>query len=364
MACSEHPASSANADYTNTTDKNDRAITVRAFQNTSCDTQRWEDFISRPPDADADIFHSIRVRNIINATMPNCRCFYRMAFCGSPDNREQDLVGISPLVHVSHLLFSSRLVSPAFFVYGGLLSSSIVAQNKRLCDAENIAKALSVLYIENEGKGLPCGHWPVMPLTHVFFRKAIEEESQARFLNIPRKRPADVRKAIEGGLTFCVTENVQVFYDLYSKSMHKHGTPVHAKSWYERIMSGFGLDCRILVAQDRKNPIAALMAFFFRGIVYPYYMGSVVSAREMRGMDFLYWKLMEFSIECGGSGAYMYKKHWGFTPQPVYYQCFSEDAIHLASRHSFYQRWGSKLWKILPLAMTKRFGHLFARGIA
>jgi FemAB-related protein (PEP-CTERM system-associated) len=117
------------------------------------------------------------------------------------------------------------------------------------------------------------------------------------------------------------------------------------------------------------QPIASVLNFYFRDEVLPYYGGGRATARDLAANDFMYWEVMRRACERGyrlfdfgrskrGTGAYDFKKHWGFEPVPLAYQ------FRLASGQKIPElnplnpklRLFIALWKKLPLAVTVRLG--------
>jgi FemAB-related protein (PEP-CTERM system-associated) len=118
------------------------------------------------------------------------------------------------------------------------------------------------------------------------------------------------------------------------------------------------------------------MSYYFGDEVIPYYGGSIPLARGLMANDFMYWELMRRSCEAGirifdygrsreGTGSYRFKKHWGFTPEPLYYQ------YHLVRQSEMPDlspgnpkfRLAIAIWKRLPTALTRVIGPILARGL-
>ena len=70
------------------------------------------------------------------------------------------------------------------------------------------------------------------------------------------------------------------------------------------------------------------MNFYFRDEVLPYYGGGTAFARQRAGNDFMYWEVMRRAADRGcrlfdfgrsklGTGAFDFKKNWGFTPEQL-----------------------------------------------
>ena len=74
----------------------------------------------------------------------------------------------------------------------------------------------------------------------------------------------------------------------------------------------------------------------------------------------------DFGRSKTGSGAYDFKRNWGFEPEPLGYATWTapgaepRDADPTSSKHSA----KIDLWKRLPLPVANLIGPLIARGLA
>jgi len=120
--------------------------------------------------------------------------------------------------------------------------------------------------------------------------------------------------------------------------------------------------------------VAGVMSFYFRDEVLPYYGGSTGEARECAGNDFMYWELMrragesrlrvfDFGRSKRDSGPYRFKTHWGFEPEPLYYEYFLVRAGKMPDLSPANPRYGMaiEIWKRLPLVVTRWLGPPVAR---
>ncbi len=81
---------------------------------------------------------------------------------------------------------------------------------------------------------------------YVTFRKNIDPDEEKNMLAIPRKQRAMVRKGIKAGLHSTIDRDIERFYDAYSASVHRLGTPVFSKKYFRLLKEVFGEDCEIL----------------------------------------------------------------------------------------------------------------------
>jgi FemAB-related protein (PEP-CTERM system-associated) len=125
-------------------------------------------------------------------------------------------------------------------------------------------------------------------------------------------------------------------------------------------------------AQD----IAAVMSFYFRDQVLPYYGGSLPVARAVKGNDFMYWALMSRCAQEGirvfdygrskrGTGAFSFKKNWGFEPKPLFYEYFLVNDDRVPEVNPLNPRYARfiGLWKRLPLPLANAVGPWIARDL-
>jgi CelD/BcsL family acetyltransferase involved in cellulose biosynthesis len=142
------------------------------------------------------------------------------------------------------------------------------------------------------------------------------------------------------------------------------------------MLDSFGDDADILTITEQGRPLASVLSFYFKGTVYPYWGGGTRQARAVRANELLYFELMRHAAARGctrfdfgrsklGTGAYAYKKNWGFEPQPLTYSSWTvpgapkRDADPTSARHAA----SIALWKQLPLPLANRLGPLIARGL-
>ena len=73
----------------------------------------------------------------------------------------------------------------------------------------------------------------------------------------------------------------------------------------------------------------------------------------------------DFGRSKTGSGAYHFKRNWGFEPEPLSYASWTAPGHAARDADPTSQRHAARiaLWKRLPLALANRLGPLIARGL-
>lgn len=333
---------------------------------TSEDAQRWDAFVQAAERA--TFFHRAAWCDLIAHEFGH-RTHNLYAEHGGA------VTGILPLVEIRSRLFGHALISTPFCVYGGVVAADRDSEASLIKAASDLADELRVDYLELRNREPAATEWPVKDL-YVGFRKPISQDHDANLKAIPRKQRAMVRKGIAAGLEARCDEDVDVFYRVYAESVRNLGTPVLPRRWYARLKQTFGDDCEVIVVTHDGKPMAAVMSFYFRDEVHPYYGGSVWQGRDVAANDFMYWSVMQRAAERGArlfdfgrskqdTGSYHFKKHWGFQPEPLSYAYRLVRAKEIPNVSPTNRKYSLfiKAWQRLPLPVATALGPWLARDL-
>jgi hypothetical protein len=118
------------------------------------------------------------------------------------------------------------------------------------------------------------------------------------------------------------------------------------------------------------------MSLYFREDVLPSSGGGGAMARQLAGNDLLYWALMKHAGERGArlfdygrskidTGAYHFKKNWGFEPQPLAYEYFLVKATAMPDVNPLNPKYKLfiETWKKLPLPIARLLGPMLSRHL-
>jgi len=330
---------------------------------------RWDAFVDACPEA--TFFHKAGWQSVIERTYGHKTWFYYV---------EQDgaIVAILPLAQIKSRMFGHSLGSLPFCVLGGVAASGEAARPVLDAAADKLARELNVGHLEYRNlvaqhKGDP--NWHTKKL-YVAFRKEISADDEANLNAIPRKQRAMVRKGIKLGLTAEIDQDVERFFTAYATSVHRLGTPVFPKFYFKVIKEVFGEACEIRVIVRERELVGAVMSFYYRDEVLPYYGGGMPAARECAGNDFMYWNLMQAAAARGvrwfdfgrsklGTGAFDFKKNWGFEPTPLEYEYRLVTATELPDNNPLNPKYQLfiKMWKKMPIAMANFLGPFIVRNL-
>lgn len=335
----------------------DTSISVRLMQ--ASDVQRWDAFVFNCPSA--SFFHRAGWQSVIESAFGHRTWFYYAQSQG-------EIVGVLPLAEIKSALFGHSLSSLPFCVYGGIATANEQARLALNQAAVALAKKLKVGHLEYRNIDAQNSDWLSKDL-YVTFRKEIDPDEETNMLAIPRKQRAMVRKGIKAGLSSEIDQNIDRFFYAYSSSVHHLGTPVFSKKFFRLLRETFADDCEIMTIVMDGRTIASVMSFYFRDQVLPYYGGGTSEARALAGNDFMYWELMRRACARGykifdfgrsklGTGAFDFKKNWGFEAQALHYEYMLQESKAVPENNPLNPKYRLfiKLWQRMPISIANLIG--------
>lgn len=323
------------------------------------DAERWDQFVMTCPQA--TFFHRAGWKAVIEKAFGHRAWFYYV-------ERDGEMVGVLPLAEIKSRLFGHSLSSLPFCVYGGIATESAAARVALEQAAKDLAHRLGVGHLEFRNISSQHPDWPAKNL-YATFRKEILPDEETNMLAIPRKQRAMVRKAMKAGLESRIDQDIDGFFAAYSCSVHRLGTPVFPKKYFRLLKQTFGEDCECMTILNQGRIVAAVMSFYFRDEVLPYYGGGTEEARNVAGNDFMYWELMrqacgrgyrifDFGRSKRGTGSFDFKKNWGFQPQPLHYEYQLYRATSIPDTNPLNPKYQLfiKAWQRVPLWLANILG--------
>jgi FemAB-related protein (PEP-CTERM system-associated) len=185
-----------------------------------------------------------------------------------------------------------------------------------------------------------------------------------------------VRKGIDRGLSATIDRDVAGLHAIYSESVRNLGTPVFARRYFEILAETFPDSLDVLTVRDGQMPVAAVMNFYWRDEVIPYYGGGTAAARSCFANDFMYWEVMrhaaakgcrmfDFGRSKAGTGAFSFKKNWGFTPQNLVYRYRLAPGSSIPDHNPLNPKYRLFIaaWKKLPVPLANLIGPYIVRGV-
>lgn len=296
--------------------------------------------------------------------------------------RDGAVVGVLPLMHVNSLLFGNSLMSSPFCVYGGPLAADAEAAAALEAHVAGLmwrvgARTTEFRFLHPLPEGwLSDAEWPTRSDLYATFRKPITADDDANMKAIPRKQRAVVRKGIERGLVSTASDQVDGLHAIYAESVRNLGTPVFSRRYFRILAEAFRGEMDVVTVLDAGRPVSAVLNFYDRGEVLPYYGGGTAAARTSHAHDFMYWEVMrraaargsrlfDFGRSKAGTGAFAFKKNWGFDPVPLRYRYRLAPGAAIPDHNPLNPKYRLFIaaWKRLPVPVANLIGPHIVRGV-
>lgn len=332
-------------------------------------SEDWDNFIKSRPDASS--CHQFAWSKVIADSFGH-QCYYLGVL-----DESQNWLGILPLAHIKSKIFGNFLVSIPFVNYGGLLYKDKEVANILINEAENIRKSLGANYVEIRQIVPAVEYLPTKQhkVTMILNLSASVNE-QWKVFN-PKLRN-QIRKAEKSNLLFSMghLDLLDEFYKVFTHNMRDLGTPVYSKKFFYNILKSFRDTTRIFAVRYQDNVIAAGIALWFRDTLEIPWASSISLYREFCPNNMLYWEAIRFSIENGfkkfdfgrstpHEGTYNFKKQWGALPIQLNWQYLTDVSGKLPELDRANPKYqiAIRIWKHLPIPVTRMIGPLIVRNI-
>lgn len=346
----------------------------------------WDDFVLGSESG--HFFHLLGWKEVVEKTYGH-KPHYMVA------TKNEAIKGVLPMFELKSRLFGHSLVSLPFAVYGGVCSDDPETRQELNKNAVALGELLGVDYVELRNLPSPQGNgngsekqdrpgklsvnsngWHRKDL-YATFQREILPELDDNMKAIPRKQRAMVRKGVKNKLTSRIGrhEELDDFYNIYSRNVRDLGTPVFPKPFFRNILDTFD-NSFILMVFAEGEPIGGVITFAYKDVLMPYYGAALRSHFNLGVNDFMYWELMRHGCENGykvfdfgrskkDTGPFHFKRHWGFEPLNLDYlvHLVKADAVPEVNPTNPKYKFFIEGWKRLPLPIANFLGPSIVKNI-
>ncbi len=280
----------------------------------------------------------------------------------------QSIHGVLPLVRVKSLVFGDYLVSMPFVNYGGPLGCreavSMLSDHAVRLAREQGVKLLELRSRRELDLTLPVSHRKITVLLDL-----PDGDPDILWKNLKSKVRSQIRRPQKEGMTVRFgLEEIEPFYDVFSRHMRDLGTPSLPKKFFEVLGDVFANDVWFGCTYHQGKPVAAGCGFQWSDEFEMTWASSLKSHSRMAPNMLLYWRFIEQCIgenlrvfnfgRCTpGGGTHRFKLQWGSREQQLWwYQAGARLGVSTPSPDQGALSWGPRIWQRLPLALTTRLG--------
>lgn len=326
----------------------------------------WDAFAARQPGYTH--FHRYGWKAVIEQVHGH-ECLYLAA------QENGKLTGVLPLVRVKSPVFGHYLVSMPYLNYGGPLGDDTAV--RALADhAVALARDGGVKLMELRSR-IPL---PVqLPVSHRKITVVLDlpaEGSDTLWKAIPAKVRSQVRRPQKEGVEVRFgSDQVDPFYQVFSRHMHDLGTPAQPRELFRSISREFPDDSWFGSAWLDGKPVACGAGFRWNDEFEMTWASSLREYNRIAPNMLLYWSFMERAMEAGlrtfnfgrcspDSGTHRFKRQWGSRDEQLHwYQYSRTGSASTPSPDQGAWSWGPRLWKRLPLPIADALGGRIVRYI-
>ncbi|MCK6547880.1 FemAB family PEP-CTERM system-associated protein [Myxococcota bacterium] len=330
---------------------------------------RWDAYVLAHPDG--SVHHRLGWRRVIERAFGH-EAHYLYA------EREGVITGVLPMFAVGGPPFARALVSVPVGVTGGVLADDAPTARLLAAGARAIAERERLAYVEYKSERASLPGLPSKAGLYVTFRQALFSDRERQLAAIPRKTRAVLRESERAHLraSFEGVDALEPFLDLYALSLRNLGTPMFPRELFVASLEELRDACDLLVVRQTGRIIGAVLNYYHRDVILPFFAGALPEARDVGVNNHLYWSLLstgwargyrtfDFGRSKVGTGAFAFKRHFGMEEIPLEYQydlVAVDEVPNVNPTNPKYEK-VIAAWQRLPVGLTKVVGPMIQQRI-
>ena len=206
----------------------------------------------------------------------------------------------------------------------------------------------------------------------------LPESIDALGKSIGSKRRSQVRRPQRENPEIHVggAELVPLFYQVFARNMRDLGTPVYARSFYERMCAAFPGETKIVAITVGGQPAAAAFLIGYRDQLEIPWASTVRDFNRISINMLLYWEVLRYAIESGyarfdfgrstvDAGTYKFKRQWGAEPQQLHWHYWLAEGGEPPKMNPDNPKYAMaiKAWQKLPVPVANLIGPRLVRNL-
>jgi FemAB-related protein (PEP-CTERM system-associated) len=284
------------------------------------------------------------------------------------------LAGILPLVRVKSVVFGHYLVSLPFVNYGGPLGDT-QAVGALAAHATEQAREDGATLLELRCRAAVPIDLAVSHRKLTVVRDLPPGDPQSLWNDLPSKVRSQVRRPQKEGVVVRFgSDQLGPFFNVFSRHMRDLGTPTQSRGLFESIAAAFPEDVWFGCAYLGTTPIACGCGFRWDGEFEMTWASALSAYNRVAPNMLLYWAFMERATQQGarlfnfgrctpGSGTHRFKQQWGSRDLALWWYQLSQGRTATPSPDEGVFALGPRVWRRLPLAVTRAIGPRVVRYI-
>lgn len=298
-----------------------------------------------------------------------------------------NICGMLSLSHIKIPFQNNYLASGPFGSHCEILGDNSFIKYELLQYAVNLSRELKVKYLEikniddlfNEIKEQQFFEASkIVRGNSQYCTMKLECESEEyNWKNLSKTLRNEIRNAQKKGLKVSVSKDkVNSFYELLSKTMHRHGTPIHSFKFYDDIINKID-NSEIINVELNGKIIASNLLIGLNNTLHSLASASDENFWNSKPNQFLWWECIKYAmknkykyLDFGRSkisqGTYFFKSKFGAKPINLNYIYYLNNITSAPdiSEENIKFKFATSVWKFLPVFLTKKIGHFLIRYVS
>ena len=335
------------------------------------DEKAWDEYVLNSDTS--TFFHQIGWKNVIEKTYGH-EPHYLIAEEGG------DIRGILPLFLMKSRIFGKKLISVPFGPYGGVCADDSRVEKMLVEESKKLTCEYNAKYLELRIKSNKNTTDESLISTKYYVTSILELNKDPNIIlmeKFNRNKRKTIYKSQKKSLSYKWTTETNGFYELFIHNMRKLGSPAHSKKFFENLISEFPDSAKVLLVEKENEVIYVSFYLFFKDTMINSWSSTLKEYREYYPTDFGIWNAIKYGCHNGyndydfgrsqlDSTNMEFKKRWGAEIKKLEYQYYlnkSSENPNNSSENQNRQNF-AKVWKRLPVSITRTFGPMLRKQIA
>ncbi|MBT3137297.1 FemAB family PEP-CTERM system-associated protein [Alteromonas sp. ALT199] len=328
----------------------------------------WDDYVSNHNNATA--YHRFAWQEAVQSA-------YNHKVMGliARSSETKQVVGVLPAVLMTTPLMGKKLCSLPYCDVGYAIADSDEIQDQLVEHLKQLGVKTGSKHVEVRNVAATPEDSTLLAHKKVRMLLPLPSGSDALLASFKSKLRSQIRKAEKNGLIVQLglsTALIDDFYNVYAQNMKDLGSPVHAKRWFQHIISTYGDSCIVSVVYKDDIAIGGGLVIKSGSQASIPWASTLRNYNKLAPNMLLYWSLLahcadnnictfDFGRSTFEEGTYRFKKQWGATPQLLDWQIdgksysLTNDTASNTSPSKIRPAIES-VWRKLPLNLTITVG--------
>jgi len=330
---------------------------------------KWNNYVYSNPNA--SIYYMHEWNDLIKKTFGHTGIYLY-----AEDKKNNNIIGILPLIHLKSRLFGSYLVSMPYFNHGGAIADHPDIEKALMKEADSYLNKLYCTHIEYRDDVTRDGY-PVKT-EKVNMILSLPDSTEELWRNFTSKLRSQVKRSERENIEilFGTLEYIDDFYNVFSRNMRDLGTPVYSKSFFINILKTFPEQCKIIIVKYNKEAVSAAFLIGHNDTLEIPWASTVHKVNNLSINMLLYWNVLKYAVEnkysyfdfgrsSKNTGTYNFKKQWGASPKQLFWHYTLAEKEEIPALNPSNPKYALviKIWKKLPILVTKFIGPFIVKNL-